>query len=106
MTNLEKIVAIVTLVIAGAGFYAYFISLSHDVETLKKDKPTISFNIRDNEKSIIDLKSHYEVVNSNIKHNQDLIEYLQNKIDDQQNSLNLSIKITHDLLSEVIKNEK
>ena len=103
MTQLEKISAIAGLLVIAASIFAHSISLQGDINKLNKEQQEIKSNIDNNFKKIMDISSYNKSTNNKIKNNEDWIRYLQNRIDERQNSIESSMIKTHQLLNEISK---
>jgi len=106
MTKLEKISSIIGLIVIGAGIFSHYMSLQGDVIILKKKQMSIITSIQNNEKIIIDLKSHYESTDTDLDNNKDLITFLQNQIVSQQDRLDSLMTTTHQLLIKIIEKQR
>jgi len=106
MTKLEKISAIVGLIVIGASIFSRYLYLQEDVKTLQNKQQLMKRNITNNLEKIMELDSYSKKIDSNIKNNKDWIDYLQEKIDNRQDSIESSMKETYQLLKKIAEKKK
>lgn len=98
MTQLEKISAIVGLIVIGAGIFSNYINFQNKIDLLQSEQQQIKQNIDKNEILIAEVKSYNGGIDVKIKSNKDWVDHLQNVIETQTEKIDTLMITTHELL--------
>lgn len=105
MIQLEKVSLYVGMAVVGIGGLVHYLSLQNDVNNIKDNTIIIDSSIESNKKSIMELKSQFGSIDTNIENTKNRIEYIQERVDEQQNKIEESMLVTHKLLTKIAEKQ-